>query len=55
MAKDNNLPNITITGGITVNGPMFDIHDNQHVHISHAGRVKQVADDDFEYVDLVFF
>ena len=55
MAKDNNLPNITITGGITVNGPMFDIHDNQHMHISHAGRVKQVADDDFEYVDLVFF
>ena len=19
--------------GITINGPMFDIHDNQHVHI----------------------
>ena len=24
---------ITFTGDITVNGPMFDIHDNQHVHI----------------------
>lgn len=24
---------ITFTGNITVNGPMFDIHDNQHVHI----------------------
>lgn len=55
MAKDNNLPNITITGGITVNGPMFDIHDNKHVHISHSGGVKQVQDDDFEYVNLVFF
>lgn len=24
---------ITFTGDITVNGPMFDIHDNEHVHI----------------------
>lgn len=28
------LPGITFTGNITVNGPMFDIHDNQHVHIN---------------------
>ena len=55
MAKENNIPGINITGGITVNGPMFDIHDNQHVHISHSGGMKQVAEDNFEYVDLVFF
>lgn len=34
MAKDNsNFPDITFSGNITVNGPMFDIHDNEHVHI----------------------
>ena len=33
MIKDNNTPNITFSGNITVNGPMFDIHDNEHVHI----------------------
>ncbi len=34
MANDNNLPSITFIGEITVNGSMFDIHDNEHVHIS---------------------
>lgn len=24
---------ITFSGSVTFNGPMFDIHDNQHVHI----------------------
>ena len=27
------MPNITFTAPITVNGPMFDIHDNKEVHI----------------------
>ena len=27
------VPGITFGGAITVNGPMFDIHDNEHVHI----------------------
>ena len=31
--KSEELPNITFSGDITVNGPMFDIHDNEHVHI----------------------
>lgn len=36
MAENNQgIGGITFTGNITVNGPMFDIHDNQHVHI-HA-------------------
>ncbi len=37
--KENNesLPGITFTGSITVNGPMFDIHDNQQVTISTPG------------------
>ena len=55
MAKDNNLPDITITGGITVNGPMFDIHDNQHVHITQSGKESSSGDEDCEYVDFVFF
>ena len=37
MAKDNgNTPDITFSGDITVNGPMFDIHDNEHVHIGRS-------------------
>ena len=35
--KTQTLPGITFTGNITVNGPMFDIHDNQHVHIGVEG------------------
>lgn len=31
--KKNALPGITFTGDITVQGSMFDIHDNQHVYI----------------------
>lgn len=53
--KNKKVSGITITGDITVKGPMFDIHDNQHVHINHSGGMKQMLDDDFEYVNLVFF
>ena len=28
---------MTVMGGITVNGPMFDIHDNQHLHFYNQG------------------
>jgi hypothetical protein len=27
---------VTFQGSVTFNGPMFDIHDNQHVHIDRA-------------------
>ena len=27
---------VTFQGSVTFNGPMFDIHDNQHVHIERA-------------------
>lgn len=32
--KQQSALGVTIKGNITINGPMFDIHDNQHVHIS---------------------
>lgn len=54
MTKNNNLPNISISGGITVNGPMFDIHDNQHVHITQSGKEPSLEDEEYEYVNLVF-
>ena len=55
MAKGNaNIPDITFSGDITVNGPMFDIHDNNHVHITRSGKESYAEDDDFEYVNLVF-
>jgi len=34
--KEENL-GVTFTGSVTFNGPMFDIHDNQHVHIGVEG------------------
>ena len=41
MAENNQgIGGITFTGDITVNGPMFDIHDNQHVHIHTNGQGK---------------
>lgn len=43
MEEDNKKAyGVTFTGDITVNGPMFDIHDNEHVHI---GRVADLASD----------
>ena len=55
MAKEKNMSSgITITGSITVNGPMFDIHDNQHVHVNINKQLEQ-NDDEYEFVNLVFF
>lgn len=34
--KNKSLPGITFTGDISVHGPMFDIHDNEHVHIGRS-------------------
>ncbi len=56
MAKDNgNIPDITFSGDVTVNGPMFDIHDNNHVHVNVNKQPHQACDEEVEYVDLVFF
>ena len=32
---------MTVMGGITVNGPMFDIHDNQHLHFYNHDMLRQ--------------
>ena len=32
--KKNHAFGVTFTGNVTFQGPMFDIHDNEHVHIS---------------------
>ena len=39
--KEQVVGGITFTGNIMVNGPMFDIHDNQHVHIHTNGQGKE--------------
>ena len=46
MEKNNsNIPDITFSGDITVNGPMFDIHDNEHVYIGRPDeRVTKIND-----------
>ena len=50
MGKKNEHLGVTFTGSVTFNGPMFDIHDNEHVHIGTpfveaevAEEVKEVA------------
>ena len=44
--KTKTIGGITFTGDITVNGPMFDIHDNQHVHIYHKGESEQKKEEE---------
>lgn len=46
---------VTFSGQVTFNGPMFDIHDNQHVHIHSRMQDAGPDWDDCEYVDLRFF
>ena len=53
--KTKTIGGITFTGDITVHGPMFDIHDNQHVHVNVNKQPQQGCDEDYEYVDLAFF
>lgn len=44
MANNNeDFPGITFTGPITVNGPMFDIHDNGAVNIHMNGSERNNA------------
>ena len=43
--KNQGIGGITFTGAITVNGPMFDIHDNQHVHIHANGQYEDKEDE----------
>ena len=44
--KENCLGNVTFNGSVTFNGPMFDIHDNQHVHIYHKGESEQKEEEE---------
>ena len=43
--KTQEMWGITFAGAITVNGPMFDIHDNEHVHIHANGQDKENVED----------
>ena len=55
MAKKNDdLPNLTLTGDITINGPMFDIHDNEKVEIKVEGQRKH-EEEEYDFVNLEFF
>ena len=57
MTKKHSVSSgVTLTGKITIHGDMFNIHDNEHVHITYPERINQIADDDdFECVNLEFF
>lgn len=49
------VPGATFTGNITIHGDMFNIHDNQHVHVNVNRQPQQADEEDYEYVDFVFF
>jgi hypothetical protein len=49
------VPGATFTGNITIHGDMFNIHDNQHVHVNVNRQPQQMDEEDYEYVDFVFF
>ena len=53
--KKKTVPGITFTGGITINGPMFDIRNIQHAQTSQPKEKHQATEDDFQFVNLVFF
>ena len=44
--KEKCMGNVTFNGSVTFNGPMFDIHDNQHVHIYHKGESEQKKEEE---------
>ena len=55
---------MTVMGGITVNGPMFDIHDNQHLHfynhdmkpeVKNQARAEEAEEETWEMKELKFF
>ena len=48
------LAGVTFNGDVTFNGPLMDIHDNQHVTVVMRGEGRQEPDDG-EYVDFAFF
>lgn len=37
--KRNSMFGLAIKGSVTINGPMFDIHDNEHIHF-HSERIE---------------
>ena len=43
MKSNKLLPGVTFSGPITVNGPMLDIHDNQHVTIISSTKEEKSA------------
>ena len=53
--KTQEVCGITFTGNITVNGPMFDIHDNEHVHIhaNEQGKENVEAQEQSPYIKLL--
>lgn len=53
--KTTEMMGVTFSGPVTFNGPMFDIHDNEHVHMHVSGQPQHAANEGYEYVDFVFF
>ena len=44
--KSSEMMGVTFNGNVTFSGPMFDIHDNQHVHVN-VNKQPQEYDEDY--------
>lgn len=53
--KASETMGVTFNRDVTFNGPMFDIHDNNHVHVNVNKQPEQCEEDYYEYVDFAFF
>lgn len=59
IMKENRMFGLAIKGSVTINGPMFDIHDNEHIHF-HSERIQPKMKEapkekDWEMKELKFF
>ena len=53
--KEKWMGSVTFQGNVTFNGPMFDIHDNEHVHIhaNEQGKENVEAQEQSPYIKLL--
>lgn len=48
MKREGDNLGVTFTGSVIFNGPMFDIHDNQHVHVNVNKQPEQGEDKELD-------
>ena len=52
--KKEEMMGVTFQGDVTFQGPMFDIHDNEHVHIGKQTDLDEVGKGDDQSVSSAY-